>query len=390
MQRIVVCVSVCMAVVGGWTASALGEPYLAVREGYQCSQCHTNITGGGKRNSFGLLYTQTTLPHTIISPSTLAEVQKLFHGSADTAASTPPADYGTFVGATIGDFLSFGGDLRVENRTVFGERGVDAQNDFGVTEANLYGEVNLLRDFLTLYIDERLGPGAAGSREVFGLIHLPGLYNLYLKGGKILLPYGLRLQDDTAFIRDRTGISYATPDTGLEVGIQPGPVTFSLALSNGTAGGSEDNILKQVTMQGAVVFRHWRFGASFSYNDAEAARRVMYGPFAGLAFGRFTLLGELDLIKDHDKATGDNTTQLAIYSSVHFLIVRGINAMLSYEYLDPDLNIKENARTRLVTGLEAFVTQFFQLRLFYRSNDSIPQQPAERADEVRLEMHLFF
>jgi hypothetical protein len=116
----------------------------------------------------------------------------------------------------------------------------------------------------------------------------------------------------------------------------------------------------------------------------------MYGAFAGLSFGRFTLLGEVDIIKDYDRAVGSTITQLAVFSSVHVLIVRGINFMLSYEYLDPDLDIRENARTRLVTGFEAFVTQFFQLRLFYRQNDSIPLQPAEKADEVRLELHLFF
>jgi hypothetical protein len=41
-------------------------------------------------------------------------------------------------------------------------------------------------------------------------------------------------------------------------------------------------------------------------------------------------------------------------------------------------------------GLEPFITQFLQVRLFYRLNDSIPQRPEEGADEVRLEMHLFF
>jgi hypothetical protein len=390
MQNAVVGVSVWGVLVGGWACKAQGEPYLAVREGVPCSQCHTNITGGGKRNSFGLLYTQTTLPHTIVSSSTLSALQHIFGDTADTAPAAPPSDYGTFIGAAIGNFLSWGGDLRVENRTVFEESTVEAQNEFNVSAVNLYGAVHLLQDVLTFYIDERVGPGAASSREVFGLIRLPRLHNLYLKGGKILLPFGLRLQDDTAFIRDRTGINYATADIGFEVGIEPGPVTFSLALSNGTAGGAEDNLLKQVTLQSAVVFRHWRFGGSFAYNDGVSTRRMMYGPFAGLSFGRFTVLGELDFIEDKDKTTGSETTQLAIYSAVHCLIVRGINLLLSYEYLDPDLDIPEDARTRLVTGLEAFVTQFFQLRLFYRLNDSIPQRPEERADEVRLEMHLFF
>jgi hypothetical protein len=111
---------------------------------------------------------------------------------------------------------------------------------------------------------------------------------------------------------------------------------------------------------------------------------------AGLTFGRFTLLAEADLIEDREDESGETTTQLAVYSSLNFLIVRGVNLKLSYEFLDPDTDLDNNARTRFVVGLEPFLTQFLQVRLFYRLNDSIPQRPAEGADEVRLEMHLFF
>jgi hypothetical protein len=366
------------------THPALSEPYLAVREGYKCSQCHTNITGGGKRNGFGSIYTQTTLPYKIISASTLQ------HLLSPMGASTTESNYGTFVANTLADFLSFGGDLRVEDRTRFSEGPLETTNSLDVTEANLYLEARLLRDVLSFYVDERLGPNAASSREIFGLIRAPRWGNAYFKGGKFLLPYGWRLQDDSAFVRDRTGINYANPDTGVEFGLEPGPLTFSLAITNGAGGSSDNNRFKQLTLRAEAVFRHWRFGASYAYNDTDTARREMYGPFAGLSFGRFTLLGELDVIEDRVAESGDTITQLAVFSSLHVLLTRGINFMLSYEFLDPNNDVDNDARTRFTVGLEPFLTQFLQLRFFYRFNDGIPQRPIERADEVVLEFHLFF
>ncbi|ETX03505.1 MAG: hypothetical protein ETSY2_33280 [Candidatus Entotheonella gemina] len=369
-----------------WTHPALSEPYLAVRGGYKCSQCHNNITGGGKRNGFGLIYTQTTLPHKIISASTLQRIL------SPAGASSADPNYGTFITNTFADFLSFGGDLRVENRTRFSEGPLETTNSLDVTEANLYIEALILRDFLSFYIDERLGPNAASSREVFGLIRTPRWWNFYVKGGKFLLPYGWRLQDDSAFIRDRTGINYATPDTGVEFGLEPGPLTFSMALTNGAGGGSDNNLFKQITLRAETVFRHWRAGWSFAYNDTDAARRVMYGPFAGFTLGRLTLLGEVDVIEDRMAESGETIKQLAVFSSLNVLLTRGVNFKLSYELLDPNRsdNSKNDKRTRLTIGLEPFLTQFLQVRLFYRLNDGIPQRPIERADEVVVEFHLFF
>lgn len=150
-----------------WAHPALSEPYLAVRGGYKCSQCHTNITGGGKRNGFGSIYTQTTLPYKIISASSLQNIL------SPTGASSGDPNYGTFIANTLADFLSFGGELRVENRTRFSEGPLETTNSLDVTEANLYIEARLLRDFLSFYVDEQLGPSAASSREVFGLIRAP-------------------------------------------------------------------------------------------------------------------------------------------------------------------------------------------------------------------------
>jgi hypothetical protein len=69
---------------------AYAEPYLAVRTGLKCTQCHVNPTGGGLRSVYGDVYAQTVLPALHL----------------DTGKDTWTGD--------ISSFLRLGGDLRTE------------------------------------------------------------------------------------------------------------------------------------------------------------------------------------------------------------------------------------------------------------------------------------
>ena len=46
--------------------NASAEPYLSVRSGFKCVTCHTNPSGGGKRNAFGSAYAQTGLAQRLV------------------------------------------------------------------------------------------------------------------------------------------------------------------------------------------------------------------------------------------------------------------------------------------------------------------------------------
>ena len=344
------------------------EPYLAARTGYKCSQCHVNPTGGGKRTDFGLMYSYTRLPHRFVKRSNEA----LFDNR-------------------LNDYISLGADLRVNNQTIFG---VDRENDnsIEIRTANAYVEMELIKDLLTLYVDENLGPSGASNREAYGI-----LYNLplrgYFKAGRMLLPFGLRLLDNAAFIREKTGFNYNIQDFGIEGGIEPGPFSFSVALSNGSGRGlSDDNRSKQVSLIGYVVFRHFRFGGSFSRNKFPGTTRKIYGHFAGANFGRLTLLSELDFIdSDRDDRFGK---ELAFLGELDFLITKGINLKVTYDFwdrfFDADPQVDEDESERVTIGLEPFITQFLQLSVFYHINDSVPQRPRESEDRLTFELHVFF
>ena len=337
--------------------SAEKEPYLSVRTGFRCSQCHTNRTGGGGRNQFGSVYAQAFLPKW----------------------------KGAFQGRSLNPVVAVGGNVRFLGSGTISD--ASPRTTFGLSEANVQVEARLIPDVLAVYVDEIVGPGTASTREAFVLVeNLP--LDGYVKAGKFLLPYGLRLLDDDEFIRQRTGFNYATPDQGVEVGIEPGPLSLFLSITNGTQGGDENNSDKQVTATGALIFPSFRLGGSASRNDGPGARRDVFGGFGGFNLGRLTVLGEVDYVRDTPEG-GEELEQLAAYVEGNFLAVTGLNAKVTYGFLDPNSDIGEDARTRMRVGLEAFPIPFFQISTFYTRLEDIPQSTSD-LDRLSVEFHAYF
>lgn len=330
------------------------EPYLAVRTGYTCGQCHVNQTGGGKRTAFGAIYAQTHLYMALVRP-----------GSP------------RFVDGSLAPGVSIGADVRVQNLSRLEyetDEGVTAPSTNGssVTTAQVYAEIEAIPDALTFYLDQTVSPQSA-SRELFAMLHTTGR-TLYGKVGRMLLPYGLRLIDDDAFIRNRTGYTYSRHDLGIEIGSAAGPHTATVNLTD-----------SQLSTRASVLFRHVRLGGSYGRSTVRAEDHVV-GAFGGLHVGRFTLLGEADWI------TSGSIDRFAALAEVNVLIARGLNAKATYELFDRnrDVSADRDGQERITLGVEPFVTRFLQVRLFYRIDTFVPQNLAGNQDEVLVEVHGFF
>lgn len=371
-----------------WSVSAVqAEPYLAIREGYKCSFCHVNQTGGGKRTGVVSAHADEWLKYP----------KDLF---SDFEARAP-------ITGQIVDGVSIGADFRGANTTLFRDkpnaqgrvrnntafRSADS-NDFEIAEASAYLEVNLIKDALTFYLDESFGPGSAFNRETFGLLtgFLP--WNMYIKAGKFFPPYGFRLQDDAAFIRSRTGFNFTSPDTGVEVGLAPGNAFLSVAMTNGTGVSRGERIGKQVSLNGYYLFsdlpvvRNVWVGGSFAYNSLKGKDRTLYGFHAGLNLWRLTMLGEIDFIEDEQLP--QRASQFAGYGEINWLVCDWMNAKFAYDYFDPSRQRGDQALTRYSFGVEPFLSKFLQLRLFYRVYNGVPEKPQDNFDQLITEMHVFF
>lgn len=337
-----------------WCAvPALAEPYFAVRTGYKCGQCHVNNTGGGKRTGFGQIYANTRLP--------------MFQLRAKGQTG--------FFDTQLNETISVGGNLRVAEHIAFEWEKEDLAprtNATGFNEANVYLQVNVIPEIVTFYSDQTLAPSSA-SRELFGMVRFANR-TAYAKAGRMLLPYGLRIIDNDAFIRNRTGYNYNRSGTGLELGWDPGPLAM---VGNIT----DDNVSTVAT----IVFRRFQVGGSYGRNITRANDSTV-GHFAGVNVGRFTFLGEVDVITQGD------VDQLATLAEMNVLLMRGFNAKLTYEFFDRnrDIDAARDGRERITIGLEPFIAQFAQVRAFYRFNSFIPQNSAGNQDEMIVEFHVFF
>ncbi len=345
-----------------------GEPHIALREGLKCSTCHVNPTGGGLRNGYGALFTQTS-----VTPLLREMSRRAPDFSGD-----------------LGSSVTLGGDLVVANRSQLPIEGEDARNSFVVDSGNLYIQARLIPGRLSLYIDESVAPGGASNREALVLVEGIGAAG-YLKAGRLVPPFGIRLADDEAFVRQVTGFNFDNQDLGVEFGLEPGPLSLAVAVTNGSGGTIDGNLGKQVAVSGSFWTEAAALGASAAYNDARGVRRIVVGPFASAHLGAVTLTGEIDLIRDEVRDQGrDDRAQVVGFASLDYWYRDAIDFRVAFDYHDPYDDYGEDERSRLSLGLEAFLTPFLSASAFYRFKDSVPQDGPGNADVLVVGLRTFF
>lgn len=358
------------AVILGWIASgwigqaARAEPYLAVRQGLKCMACHENPTGGGLRNTFGNVYAQNVLPQYPIKIS----------------------DDGPWTGA-INKYLSVGADLRARG-TYTDTPHQKTQDEFALHELRAYLQLNAIPDRLSIHVDQRLAPGTSTNLQAYGQLWFNDR-RWYVKAGQMYLPHGLRLEDDTAYIRAVPGVNMTTPDNGVELGLEQGSWSVQLAASNGTAGAPEADHGKQWLVRVENVQAAWRLGGSASFNDSDAGDRSLYGAFAGLRTGPIAWLAEADYVIDKSSARNERKQWVGLMEA-NWALHAGHNLKLTAEFFDPDTDVREDQQARYSLFWEYTPLPLVQLRVGGRYYDGIPQSDLQNRRLFMAELHAFF
>jgi hypothetical protein len=339
------------------------EPYLAVQLGLKCGQCHVNPTGGGLRTAFGDIFAQTVLPAEHI----------------DTAMDNWTGQ--------LGPYFRAGGDLRFD-ASVTQTPHTSSVQEFEFEQTRVYLEADVIPNRLLAYVDEQVAPGGALNREAY-VLYWSATHDWYLKAGQMYLPFGLRLQDQSAFILTATGINMTTPDQGVEFGWEHGHWDAQLAVSNGTAGGAVSSDGKQYSTQLAYVDSRWRAGVAANRNNQSDGAKTAFGVFAGLKTGPLSWLAQAEITDDRSIALGYGK-QLATLLEANWLIAKGNNLKITQEFLNPNRAVPNGEENRWSLVYELTPFQFLQIRAGFRRNDGIPQDNSEHQRLYFLQAHGFF
>lgn len=343
---------------------ARAEPYLAFKNNMFCSGCHINPIGGGARNTYGAYYGTTVLPQT--------------------AGSLTQFDAGN-----ITESLRIGANFRANYTQTDLKKGEDTTT-FETQSGQIYLILQPKDSRFSLYIDEQLAPTGAINREAFILTKLNN--NHSIKAGNLMLPYGIRLEDDTAFIRQATGFNFDNSDNGVEWDWQTNHTFFSAAISNGSSGLTNNDKGLAYLTRIEYLGDNWRAGVSGVYNNADLGARYQANLFGGFNWIGFTFLAEVDSIKDKSIShiAGTYEEQRISFVEVNREITKGLNIKVTTEYFDPDTHINENERVRHSFLVEYTPFANLQIRGGVRDGKDIPQKISSNYTNIFAQLHLYY
>ncbi|WP_395344516.1 hypothetical protein PN836_007045 [Ningiella sp. W23] len=341
--------------------SAKAEPYLAVKTGAKCSACHINPLGGGQRTKFGNMYGHVQLPASM-SNMTNADIGKLT------------------------DYLSVGGNFRY-NAQASRDDADATSSTFRVDSAQVYVAIQPKDSKFSFYIDQQIAPGAAVNREAFVMYKFSG--NHYVKAGKMYVPYGWRLEDDTSFVRQVTGFNFDSSDNGVELGLEYDKTIVNFFVTNGTSSvaNNDDNFLYGAKIE--QLFDGFRVGSTVVLNSADRNEQRYFNVYGGWAWKKFAFLAEANVIQT-SQDEGPDVEEFVSLIEANYEVIKGLNLKLTGEYYDPDRDISSNQETRYSVVVEYAPISNLQLRGGIRTSEGIPQQPSRTNDFVFLQTHVYF
>lgn len=353
-------------------------PHYSAKEATRCGTCHYNPTGG-------MLRTQTGVDYALNN-----------HSFKEEAESQKP-----LLNFSLGENLTLGSDMRFNY--IYQDSTPVTFSTFFTMQGAIYIAAKLDQHLLLFYnndfgysnINIPVGPQ---NREVWGMFRrLP--FNSYLKVGRFKVPYGIRLDDHTSFVKDFLGFGNRSQDNGIEIGFTPATFFWHLSLTNGAGDPGfplDNNRFKAVTSKAGFTIKNFGLGASFYYNrfvSSPKFDRVRAGVFGSFSWKDLVILSEVDWGRN-DNFTPTRTEVLAFYSEAAYQVYKSVWLKAKWDLWDPNTKIfftgqkvKDDIVQRVTLGSDIFLYNLADVKLQYRFNI---EEPKRSNNELITQLYIFF
>ena len=358
-------------------------PQFALQEGASCNLCHVNPTGGSLRNDYGTtVFALEELP--------MQTMQKFGNEEWD---------------GYIGDYFQIGGDFRIQGLTY--NTNNNQKTAFFPMQADLYTTMAINKK-AEIFYKVSLGQNNPEYWTLLSLIPNDG----WLKIGKTLPNYGLKLDDHTSFIRggnlNRTQRLSNLPDSistvkteGLiftpwvnlpaiiEVGYNlTNQISITSSLANGFINGSNEDLenINITTRLNIIhsIFNYFNIIGVLSY--MQESNLQLTGISGGISAGNITLSGEIDKAINWPK----DVTALASYGELNYKFKQGIHFVGKYDFYDPNLDWKNGAISRYTFGIEIFPLNILEIKLQSRFTQLDLYDVDQPEPEFLIQFHTWF
>ena len=315
-------------------------PSYAIEQNSNCINCHVNPTGGLMRNDYGSnIYSLDEL-----SIRKWITEDKKFDGF-------------------ISDNIQIGGEFRIQSY-----KGRKSTSIFPM-QIDLYSNVDFDNN-ISLFLKY-------GAKQELYLL-LDDYNNVdWIKIGKTIPDYGLKLDDHTSFIRggnsSNTFVYSGSIDQGLifdyaaeyddpiliEMGLKINKnISLTSSISNGIVNDNENNITISIKSKSSSIYGNLLFGSSLM----KEKDFKMLGIFGGFAKNKLTLSFEFD------KAYNwiENFKSMATYMELIYKPVQGVHLTAKYDYFDKDISVLDGSTERYSFGVNFFPINMLELKFQIR------------------------
>lgn len=337
-------------------------PSYAIEENSGCINCHVNPTGGVMRNDYG---------SNIYSLDELSIRKWIKDKEFD---------------GYISDNIQIGGEFRIQSYAGQVESSIFPMQIDIHTNIEFNNDISMFMKY--------------GADPEFYILLDDLLGSDWIKIGRTISDYGLKIDDHTSFIRGgnstKSYIYSGSVDEGLVFDFastykNPTLVEFGKKLSSniyltgsistGLIDEKNKNLTLSARYKNKIAEKSVLFGSSFMKEDDFK----MIGLYGGFSKGKFTYSYEIDRAYNWI-----NTYEsIASYFEIKYKPIQGIHIIGKYDYFDKNYDVSDGSVDRYSFGINIFPLNYIELKFQLReyklySIDSTPNT------EYLVQLHTWF